>query len=115
MTNAKHRRSGRIFRAIPIQLMGTEADGSVFVEETRTVILSRHGAGIISKRKLVAEQELTLRSLESNQETEIRIVGEIGSQDNEYRYGVSFVDRVLDFWGIPFPMSTGTPEEAAAI
>jgi PilZ domain len=114
MTNAKIRRSGRMYREIPIQLLGTAADGAVFVEETRTVILSRHGAAIVSRRTLVAEQELTLRSRETEMEAEIRVVGEIGMEDGEHRYGVAFVDRVLDFWGIRFPMPASR-EEAATI
>jgi hypothetical protein len=114
MTNAKVRRSGRMYREIPVQLLGTGADGAVFVEETRTVILSRHGAAILSRCKLVAEQELTLRSHETDLEAEIRVVGEIGMEDGEHRYGVAFVDRVLDFWGIRFPMPASR-EEAATI
>src|SRR5579871_1234726 len=112
MTNAKIRRSGRMYREIPIQLLGTAADGAVFVEETRTVILSRHGAAVLSRRKLVAEQELTLCSHETKHEAEIRVVGEIGMEDGEYRYGVAFVDRVLDFWGIRFPMPASREESA---
>jgi hypothetical protein len=58
--------------------------GRMFLEDTHTVILSLHGAGIVSNYKLIAEQELTLRSKETNLEAEIRIVGEIGSEDGRY-------------------------------
>jgi hypothetical protein len=103
MTNTTVRRSGRIPREIPILLIGSDAEGTVFSEETKTVMISLHGAGIVSTHTLVSEQELNLRLLESNRETEIRVVGEIGSQNRIHAYGVAFVDPTLDFWQIPFP------------
>jgi PilZ domain len=103
MTNSTARRSGRIPREIPILLIGSDAEGTVFSEETKTVMISLHGAGIVSTHALVSEQELNLRLLESNRETEIRVAGEIGSQNRLHAYGVAFVDPTLDFWQIPFP------------
>lgn len=97
------RRSGRISRQVPITLIGSDATGRVFTEETHTVVLSLHGAGIVSRNKLIAEQELTLRSLDSGRETEIRVVGEIGSEESLHTYGVAFHDEHLDFWKIEFP------------
>ncbi len=96
-------RSGRISTKAPITLFGSDATGGVFTEETYTVVLSLHGAGIGSRHKLLAEQELTLRSMESNCETDIRVVGEIGSQARLYTYGVAFRDEQLDFWQQEFP------------
>jgi hypothetical protein len=112
MTNSKVRRSGRISREIPILLIGCNPEGMVFSETTKTVMLSRHGAGIVSVHSLIAEQELSLRSLESNRETEIRVVGEIGSQDEINTYGVAFVDPVLDFWELQFPPPVTNEKEA---
>lgn len=106
MTNTKVRRSGRISREIPIILIGSDAEGLVFSEETKTVVLSRHGAGIVSVHKLIAEQELHIRSLEFNRETEIRVVGEIGTEGCTHTYGVAFTDPTdptIDFWQIEFP------------
>jgi hypothetical protein len=84
-------------------LIGSEAEGTVFSEETKTVMISLHGAGIVSTHTLVSEQELNLRLLGSNREAEIRVVGEIGSQNRIHAYGVAFVDPTLDFWQISFP------------
>jgi len=39
----KARRSGRVKKEIPILLIGSDADGWVFTEETHTVVLSLHG------------------------------------------------------------------------
>jgi PilZ domain-containing protein len=103
MTSKKMRRSGRVFQSVPILLIGSDAEGRMFSEDSHTVILSLHGAGIVSNHKLIAEQELILRSKESNCEAEIRVVGEIGSEDGRYTYGVAFLDDELDFWKMDFP------------
>jgi hypothetical protein len=102
-TSPKQRRSGRLSIAVPVLLIGTDHDGRVFSEETHTVVLSRYGAGIVSRQKFYAEQELILRVLKSGREAEIRVVGEIGSQDELHTYGVAFVHEEEDFWQVEFP------------
>src|ERR1700758_2029126 len=97
------RRSGRISLAVPILLIGSDSEGKVFSEDTQTVMLSLHGAGIISRYKLIAEQELILREKSTSRETVIRVVGEIGQQGRMYTYGVAFVDETLRFWLMDFP------------
>jgi hypothetical protein len=70
---------------------------------TKTVLLSRHGAGILSNYKLSPEQEIIVRYLDTNKEALVRIVGGIGSEGETYTYGVAFVDPAnLDFWGVDF-------------
>ena len=103
MMSKKMRRSGRVSKSVQILLIGSDAEGRVFSEDTHTVVLSLHGAGIVSTHKLMAEQELILRSMESNCEAEIRVAGEIGSEDGRYTYGVAFLDGELDFWKMDFP------------
>jgi len=97
------RRSGRIAKEIRILLIGTDTSGRVFAEETQTVTLSRHGAGVISKHKLAADGMLILRFLGGNSEASIRLVGELGEDLRGYVYGVTFVDPNLDFWELKFP------------
>jgi hypothetical protein len=97
------RRSGRIPKEIAITLIGSDIEGRVFSERTRTVVLSRHGAGIISAYKLSAEQELVIRSEESHKEIDARVVGQIGSDADSYIYGIAFLDREINFWAIDFP------------
>jgi hypothetical protein len=97
------RRSGRIPKELPILLIGDDLGGKVFSERTRTVVLSLHGAGILSRHKLSPEQELILRLLEHNRETEIRVVGQLGSHEGLHTYGVAFTDPQLNFWGLEFP------------
>ncbi|HTP68799.1 MAG TPA: PilZ domain-containing protein [Dongiaceae bacterium] len=107
----KQRRSGRIQRQIPIMLLGSDAEGRVFSEEARTVVISRYGAGIVSAHKLTAEQEVTMRVADTGQEAEVRVVGEIGQQAGEHTYGVAFVDESIDFWRVEFPEPPAWQEE----
>jgi hypothetical protein len=97
------RRSARIPKQIPILLIGSDLDGRMFSERTTTVLLSLHGAGILSCHKLSPEQELILRWPEKNKETDIRIVGQIGEQAGLHTYGAAFFDQNLNFWELDFP------------
>lgn len=108
---SKQRRSGRLSQEIPIILIGSDAEGTVFSEETKTVMLSRHGAGIVSHHKLVAEQELSLRVKATNHEAEVRVVGEIASEGAMYTYGVAFLDERVEFWDVEFPPAPTWIEE----
>ena len=88
-------------------------DGKGFSEMTKTVLLSRHGAGIISTYKLSAEQEIIIRYFDTNKEALVRVVGRIGSEDEIYTYGVAFVDSSnIDFWGIDFSPVSEREKEA---
>jgi hypothetical protein len=97
------RRGGRNAKEIGIVLLGTDTAGHVFSEETRTVVLSRHGAGILSKYRLAPDEILTIRFLGGTAEVAVRLVGEIGQNARGYTYGVAFVDPDLDFWELKFP------------
>jgi hypothetical protein len=109
------RRSCRISKEIAILLVGSDTEGKVFSEETRTVLLSRHGAGIVSRYKLSAEQELILRRLDTNKEIEVRVVGRIGEESEIYTYGVAFLDSTDNFWGMKFPAPSEVEQKARIV
>jgi hypothetical protein len=115
MTDQTARRSGRVSKQVPILLIGSDSEGRVFSEVTKTVVLSLHGAGIVSLKKLVAEQELTLRSMVSNRDTQIRVVGEIAESEGVHTYGVAFMDDTLDFWQAEFPPPPALEERPLAL
>jgi hypothetical protein len=106
------RRSSRIPKEIPILLVGSDMEGKMFSEPTKTVLLSRHGAGIVSSYKFSPEQELIVRSLVTNKEAEVRVVGQLGAVDEIYTYGVAFIDQNIDFWGIVFSPVSQSEKEA---
>src|SRR5690349_3764591 len=45
--------------------------------------------------------------MDTNKETEVRLVGQIGVEGDVYTYGVAFLDSMNNFWSINFP----TPSE----
>jgi len=87
-------------------------EGKVFSEQTKTVLLSRHGAGIVSQYVLSAEQELILRKLDTDKEVEVRVVGQLGFHGESHTYGVAFLDAEVDLWGVDFPRMTDSEKEA---
>lgn len=109
------RRSGRLPKEIPIILSGADAAGRQFAESTRTLVLSLHGATILSRQKLIPEQDVFLRVAASNREIEVRVCGEIGEREDGHIYGVAFADRELDFWRIEFPAAEGLPKNLVSL
>jgi hypothetical protein len=105
------RRSGRIKKQLGVLLLGTDTSGRVFSEETVTVVLCRHGAGVISTPRLAPDEILTIRLLSSNKEAEVRLVGQMGQETRGYTDGVKFMDPDLDFWQIEFPPPTSWPPD----
>lgn len=97
------RRSGRIAKELPIVLLGSDATGKVFAEQTNTVVLSRHGAGVVSRHRFAPDEVLTLRLQGPAREAEVRLVGQIGGEPGRYVYGLAFADPALEFWPIDFP------------
>ncbi len=100
---ALRRRSGRISKEIPIVLSGGDTGGKQFSETTKTLVLSRHGASVLSRYKLIPEQEIFLLVAATTREVEVRICGEIGEGEHGHIYGVAFVDPSVNFWEIEFP------------
>lgn len=90
-----------------------DAAGKGFSDKTRTLVVSRHGAGILLKRVLLPEQELKLHCTPSGKETLVRVVSQVGSSPEGYHYGVEILDPNVDLWELVFPpLSEG--EKAAA-
>ena len=79
------RSSGRIAKELAIVLFGTDAAGKVFSEETKTVVLSRHGAGIVSRYRFAPDEVLTLRLPGTAKEALVRLVGQIGGETGPLR------------------------------
>ncbi len=104
------RRSDRIALQLPIRVAGTDAMGASFVDEAKTVVIARHGARILSPRKLVPDQEISVRCLTTGLEGDARVVGQIGEELDGYYYGISFLNPEANPWGIEFPPLGGPGE-----
>ena len=105
MHNLGVRRSSRIKEEIPITLIGSDTDGKVFLEHTHTILISLHGAGVVSQYKLSPEQEMLIRLQDCDKEAEVRVIGQIGVKQDSFVYGLAFLQAHPNFWGRQFKQS----------
>jgi PilZ domain len=103
MENRKSRQGDRISVALSIQVTGSNLFGDVFLCEGRTEIVSQHGAKILLRQKLVPDQEITVRCLETGKEAAARVVGRINGKQKQSSYGISLLESEGALWGINFP------------
>jgi len=105
MTTAQltdRRRSKRVAKAVPILLSGSDIEDKQFSEQTRTLVLSRHGAGIFSTKKLAPQSVLIIRCAETNKEAAVRVIDKVAGTPEGYTYGVAFLDPRIDLWDMEF-------------
>jgi hypothetical protein len=109
------RRSDRVSLEVPIEVVGTGATGSDFMDKTRAVLVSRHGGKIVLDRILSPEQEITVLCPSTGKETVARVVGHIGEGPGGHFYGIAFLDPEVNLWGIEFPELDDSEEAAARV
>jgi len=68
-------------------------------------VLSRHGAGIVSRNRPDPDESLTIRFRGGSAEGAVRLVGELrrDTRGRGHDYGVAFVDSELELWELKFP------------
>ena len=103
-STGKRRRSDRVSLSLPIVVSGTDiAGGRDFVENARTLLVSRSGATIVLTRVLGPEQTLFIKCGATQMEAEVRVVGQLGIQLDCHIYGVALLDPSVELWGVRFP------------
>ena len=108
-------RSDRVSLEVPIQVAGTDATGRDFTADTRTLVLSRHGAKIVLGRKLVPDQEVSIFCKSTGKESVARVVGQMGKIPEGYLYGVELLDPEVNLWDIEFPPLSESEKAAARV
>jgi len=100
----RRRRSDRVSLSLPIVVSGTDiAGGHDFVENARTLLVSRSGATIVLTRTLGPEQTIFIKCGATQKEAEARVVGQLGIQLDCHIYGVAVLDPGVELWGVRFP------------
>jgi PilZ domain len=102
MKTDEPRRSDRVYLELEVVVSGSDAMGQEFLEEARTLALSRHGAKILSHRPLVPEQVVRIQCQRTRKEVDARIVGQIGEDSEGYYYGIELLDPDVNIWDIEF-------------
>ena len=88
---------------LPIEVFGADLDGRQFVEQTRTLTITRDGATIPLANKLAPESELIVRNPVTNEEADARVLDLIQDAASLHVYGIAFTDPAVNLWQVEFP------------
>jgi hypothetical protein len=97
------RQSERVFLALPIRISGVGEYGKEFLEEGRTVDVSREGATIIADRELRPGQNIKIQRIGVTKEAKARVVGQIARETAGLLYRITLVEPTVNLWDISFP------------
>ncbi len=87
---------------VPIEVFGTDLDGQQFIEQSRTLSVTRDGAIIPLTNKLAPESELIVRNPATKQEAVALVVDLVRDEIHVRIYGIAFVDKSVNLWQIEF-------------
>ena len=102
---AARRRSDRIFGPIRIQVIGSNASGVSFAEETETISFNQQGARISLTQALLPDDVVLIKNLGNKVEEEFRVVG--GFQQvfgGRQEWGVEALNPSSGIWGVEFAL-----------
>ena len=97
------RRTERILAPIRIQVIGNDASGVSFAEETVTVSFNQQGARISLTHSLLTDDIVLVKNLENGVEEEFRVVGAFQQVFGSRReWGVEAINLESGIWGVEF-------------
>jgi len=98
--SGEHRQTSQRPRPLElrIQLSGVDAAGRNFAEQTRTLVVSRHGPRLFPIGVLLPQQALTLGVTGRDWKTLARVVGQIGQEGEHTCYGLGIADSQVNVW-----------------
>jgi hypothetical protein len=97
------RRSDRILCPVRIRVIGNDASGTSFSEETETISFNQQGARISLTHGLLPDDVVLIKNLGNEIEEEFRVVG--GFQQvfgGRQEWGVEALNPASEIWGIEF-------------
>jgi len=97
------RQSERISLAMPVEVVGNNLFGDIFLCEGWTEVVSQTGARVRLKQNLASDQEVTIRCLETGKEASARVVARVNGKSKQNVYGIMLLDPETQPWGINFP------------
>ena len=110
------RRTERILAPVRIQVIGNDASGMSFAEETVTVSFNQQGARISLTHSLLPDDIVLVKNLESGIEEEFRVVGAFQQVFGSRReWGVEAVDTKSGIWGVEFAPNVDSAQPKAVI
>lgn len=116
MAQANRRRTERLLLSIPIRVEGANPSGQKFSENTRTVIINRHGASIQLKHSVIPGAILHIFNLMANRGADFCVIGPTQPKSEEGgEWGVECKDEKGGIWGIDFPPVEGQEPSCSAL
>jgi hypothetical protein len=113
-TSVDQRRSQRILISASIRVSGKGPAGTVFAENTSTIVVNSHGALILLKEKVSLGQVLTLQHLASQEEIDCIVKGMNPEPVGVPEIAIEFQKPRLRYWHISFPPSDWNPRSPEA-
>jgi len=110
---ANQRRSQRILLSVPLRVSGKRVNGIAFVEHTKTLIVSAHGALLQLQEPVLQGQPLNLRNVVTGEEVACQVVDLNPGASRLAEIGVEFGQPNPRFWRVSFPptdWTTRSPE-----
>ncbi len=92
------RRSPRKAASIHVRLCGENSDGA-WEEETKTVLLSRHGASLVCHRPVKPGEPLQFQRIDTGEKAQARVAWQTPLGEEGVRMAVEFVG-CDNFWGL---------------
>ncbi len=95
-------RSERTLAPVRIRVIGNDAQGVAFAEESVTVSFNQQGARISLTHSLLSDDIVLVRNLENGIEEEFRVVGSLQEVFGDRReWGVEALNPESGIWGAP--------------
>jgi PilZ domain len=97
------RRTDRILAPVRIRVIGNDASGVSFAEETVTVSFNQQGARISLTHSLLPDDIILVKNLQNEIEDEFRVVGGFQQVFGDRReWGIEATNTNSEIWGIEF-------------
>ena len=101
----KSRRSQRIDLSVSVVVHRPKGEGPQFYENTKTLVVSAHGALVALKGMVAPRQRLVLQNTSSGQQEECRVVSVNKDMTGPPTVAVEFTKPAPSFWRVAFPPS----------
>ena len=111
---ANQRRSQRILLSVPLRVSGKRANGTPFVEHTKTLIVSAHGALLQLKEPVQDGQALSIRNVTTGEEIPCKVVDLNPGANAVAEVGIEFWQPNPRFWRVSFPPADWTARSPEA-
>jgi hypothetical protein len=101
----KGRRSQRIDLSVSVVVHRPKGEGPQFYENTKTLVVSAHGALVALKGMVAPKQRLLLQNTTSGEQQECRVVSVNKDMTGPPTVAVEFTKPAAGFWRVAFPPS----------